>query len=287
MTEDITDPLLNRLNAVTHDHPELGEAARLYGAILPLVRDADLRVSPPPITPDEARARLARRVPLLPGLDLELDGDAVRGLMLRLARGVAASGVAGQSAAAEAIRTAIAEGKLDPATLVMHAAAGKDSTAESLAQELGLDAQLLILLARTACKPALRAWQRQLAPLMAGIQWDRGFCFVCGAAATMGELRGNGQARHLRCSQCGADWRFERLACVRCGNSDHATRHCMYVEGRHEEMRLDACELCKGYLKVIAAFDPTPVEMLSVEDLATLHLDYIARAHGYGRGRGP
>jgi hypothetical protein len=39
----------------------------------------------------------------------------------------------------------------------------------------------------------------------------------------------------------------------------------------------------EGYLKVIAAFTPTPPEMLPVEDLATLHLDYIAQKPSYGR----
>lgn len=49
-------------------------------------------------------------------------------------------------------------------------------------------------------------------------------------------------------------------------------------------MRVEVCDKCHDYLKVIAAFHPTPPEMLPVEDLATLHLDYIARERGYGRG---
>jgi FdhE protein len=48
-------------------------------------------------------------------------------------------------------------------------------------------------------------------------------------------------------------------------------------------MCVEICDNCHGYLKVIAAFSPTPVEMLAVEDLATLHLDYIAHARGYAR----
>jgi hypothetical protein len=39
----------------------------------------------------------------------------------------------------------------------------------------------------------------------------------------------------------------------------------------------------QGYLKVIAAFTPTPPEMLPVEDFATLHLDYIAQKRDYRR----
>ena len=43
------------------------------------------------------------------------------------------------------------------------------------------------------------------------------------------------------------------------------------------------CDECGGYLKVSAAFSPTPVELLPVEDLATVHLDYIAQERGYAR----
>jgi FdhE protein len=48
-------------------------------------------------------------------------------------------------------------------------------------------------------------------------------------------------------------------------------------------MRVEVCDSCSGYLKVIATFDPTPPEMLAVADLATLHLDYIAQERGYVR----
>jgi len=39
----------------------------------------------------------------------------------------------------------------------------------------------------------------------------------------------------------------------------------------------------QGYLKVIVSFTPTPADLLPIEDLATLHLDYIAQAHGCKR----
>jgi formate dehydrogenase maturation protein FdhE len=34
---------------------------------------------------------------------------------------------------------------------------------------------------------------------------------------------------------------------------------------------------------MIAAFSPNPPEMLVVQDLATLHLDFIAQKNGYAR----
>ena len=69
-----------------------------------------------------------------------------------------------------------------------------------------------------------------------------------------------------------------------CGNEDHNTLGYLYSENQREKMRVEVCDKCQGYLKVIAAFTPTPPGMLPAEDLATLHLDYIAQERGYSRG---
>jgi FdhE protein len=107
---------------------------------------------------------------------------------------------------------------------------------------------------------------------------------MCGAAATLAELQENDQVKHLRCGSCGADWEVRRLQCIYCGNEDHRTLPHLFEEKDLERIQLEACDKCKGYLKVIASFRPALVEMLAVEDLATLHLDYIATARGYTRG---
>jgi FdhE protein len=96
-------------------------------------------------------------------------------------------------------------------------------------------------------------------------------------------LQENEQALHLRCGHCGADWPSARLRCRQCGNEDHETQRFFYPEDKHNLLRVEACDLCKSYLKVVAAYSPTPAEMLVIEDLATIHLDCIAQEHGYER----
>lgn len=288
---------MRRLQALVQDSPDLNGAAQLYAAILPLLRDADLRVASPSITRDRAREKLEMGLPLLPGLDLELDGQAVQRLMLRLAQGIEALGEtnplhesqgngAALPAAAGRIRLAVEEGKLDLGALLPQIAAGSGDWAASMAHDLDLDPDLLRMLAQNALRPALHAWRRELTPLVEGIRWDSGYCFVCGAAATLGELRGKDKSKHLRCGECGADWPFPRLQCMACGNEDHRSLGYLYPEGRGETMRVEVCAACDGYLKVITTFAPTLPEMLAVEDLATLYLDYVAQGRGYARMRG-
>ncbi len=307
---DTVDPLVRRLRGLVHGLPNLKEAAQCYESIVPLLSDADLLVERVSITPEEARAKMERGQPLLHALDLELDGQAVGDLMLRLAQaletvqqrnqprerrrplaftshklGEAAPNNAQMwAASAHKIRLALEENRLDVRALLPHIFAGENDSITSMAQSLEIDPGLVRTLAQNAIKPALRVWCRQLTPLARGIRWYMGYCFICGAGVTLGELQGNEQVKHLRCGHCGGDWSFPRLRCAHCGNEDHRTLGYLYPENRREEMGIEVCGRCNGYLKIIAAFDPTPPEMLPVEDLATLHLDYIAQARGYARG---
>ena len=67
------------------------------------------------------------------------------------------------------------------------------------------------------------------------------------------------------------------------GNTDHRTPTYVYNEEKRRGLHLETCDQCRGYVKVVSSFSPTPPEMLAVEDLATIHLDYIAQEKGYSR----
>jgi FdhE protein len=266
--------------------------AHAYETTLPLLRDADLHAAPISLTPGQAEIKLQQGLPLLVDSDLAIDIAAARKLMIRLAearmgkksRIFSWTGNAPDDhAAAQRIRIALEKGQLDTGRILMLTAAGDHDGVFSAAAEQDLDPGLVRLLAQDTLKPALREWCRQLSPLAAGVPWHKNICFVCGAPATLAELQGNEQKKHLRCGACGADWQVNRLQCVHCGNEDHKTQHCHYAEGRRDTMRIEACDVCKGYIKVIASFSPTPWEMLPVEDLTTRHLDALAREHGYSR----
>jgi formate dehydrogenase maturation protein FdhE len=68
-----------------------------------------------------------------------------------------------------------------------------------------------------------------------------------------------------------------------CGNENHRTLGYLYGVPRYADLRAEVCDKCRGYLKVIVSFHPTPADILPIEDLATLHLDYSALERGYAR----
>jgi FdhE protein len=287
------DPLVQRLKAVAEAAPHLKEAALVYGAILTCVRDTDLHLTSFSITAGQARAAMEAGRPLLEVTELELDVMAVRDLMIDVAQAIDAvadeegvdegSNVRRIGAAAGRVRLALQRDQVDVDDLISSVAAGVKSRAAAIAHSLDLDNGILWSIAQNALRPTLISSREKLAPLVEGLPWNGGFCFICGAGAAVGELRENHQERHLRCRQCGASWQVRRLQCPWCGNEDHRTLHHLYTADQAEGVRLEVCEKCKGYLKVITTFAPTPAEMLPVEDLATLYLDYIALERGYKR----
>lgn len=274
------DPLERRLSALVRDRPELREAAEVYRATLSLLRDARPIAAPIALTEDQAREKISRGEALLHGCALRFDRDAARELMLRMARKLEEAGLAGMLP----IRCALEEGRLIPGELLARTADGDYPSVAARAEELALSPSLLWTLAQNALKPALRAWCRELTPLVHGAgAWEKAECYVCGAPSSLGELQGNEQARHLRCGQCGGDWRFHRLRCIYCGNEDTASLGILYPDGRRDKIRVEVCEVCRGYLKVVSNFAPATPEELALEDLSTLYLDCYAQGQGYLR----
>jgi FdhE protein len=82
---------------------------------------------------------------------------------------------------------------------------------------------------------------------------------------------------------CGADWPYPRLQCAFCATEDYKQLGYISIAGEEDKYRLQTCDKCRGYLKVVVTFDPTPIDQLSIEDLATLHLDLIAGEREFTR----
>ncbi len=151
------------------------------------------------------------------------------------------------------------------------------------AKHLGISLELLLTLLQYSLMPTLQSYARQLKPVLELDLWTRGYCPVCGAWPALSELRGADPIRYLRCSLCGSDWVYPLLRCPYCENADHKRLEYFFVEGEEKKERVYICEECKGYMKVFSTLDPLQAELLTLEDLATLHLDMIASEKGYSR----
>jgi len=277
---DTVDHVRRRLSKIAREWPALKEAALLRKAILPISANAGHALTQQiSMSRDDARIRMEARLPLLHDIEMELDMEAVRSLMIQLSR--AAEVISPESASR--IRRNLENESLDLASLLSGIISGEEDAAVVAAHALQLDPGLLLVLAGQALKPSFHACHRQLTPVAEGIPWDEGYCFICGAHAVFGELRNGTQGKHLRCGRCGADWRYRRLQCAHCGNDDYRTLRFIYSEDQPERIHAEICDECGLYLKIITSASPVPCDLIEVEDLATLYVDYALKERGYAR----
>lgn len=104
-------------------------------------------------------------------------------------------------------------------------------------------------------------------------------CPVCGApsaASFVGQSAGSdGNGRMQYCATCGAQWYFERIRCGVCGTQNQSRLHYYNLEGDNAH-RIQSCDECGQYQRVVFQEDiPGPLCM-EVEDVVMAKLDRVA-----------
>ena len=110
----------------------------------------------------------------------------------------------------------------------------------------------------------------------------RGHCPFCGGAPWISFRKGEEAGfRYLQCSLCGLDWNFNRLSCPACGEED-PHKLPMFQSDVHTNVRLEACETCRRYVKSIdLTLDARPIP--AIDDLVSLSMDLWALDEDYTR----
>jgi len=110
--------------------------------------------------------------------------------------------------------------------------------------------------------------------------WTQGYCPLCGSKPFMGVLKGEEGKRYLICERCSSEWLFTRVKCPYCGNEDQKKLSYFVVED-DEVNRVETCEKCRKYIKIIDLRKINYSISYYIENIATLHLDMIALEKGY------
>ena len=189
----------------------------------------------------------------------------------------------------ERLRQALGEGHPEPGVAVELLAAiirHDSETTKRLAGSLGLEAEKLEALGGFLAVPVLsEGAQARSSDIPSG--WGRGYCPICGAWPALAEFRGLDRARLLRCGRCGCAWPMVWLRCVYCGENDHGKLGSLVPEGAGEQLRVETCDSCRGYLKGVTSLQESPLPELLLRDLETVELDLVALDRGYARPPGP
>ena len=140
---------------------------------------------------------------------------------------------------------------------------------------------LIDLFTEESLRPELETIAEKYDEIIAKSGWSEGYCPICGKEPKIGEIREEEEGkRYLFCHQCGFKWYFHRIKCPFCGNDEQHSLAYFAVEGE-EHHRVDVCNKCRRYIKIIELSKSSEEPNLDVEDIATLHLDMIAYDEGY------
>jgi FdhE protein len=139
---------------------------------------------------------------------------------------------------------------------------------------------LIELFIEESLRPALEKVVQAYGDVVGKSEWSEGYCPICGREPKIGEIRDDDGARYLYCNQCGFEWDYRRIKCPFCGNEEQQTLAYFTIEedGRY---RVDVCNECKRYIKIVDFRDSKERANMDVEDIATLHLDMLANDEGY------
>jgi FdhE protein len=139
---------------------------------------------------------------------------------------------------------------------------------------------LIELFIEESLRPALERVVGAYGDIVRKAGWSEGYCPICGREPKIGEIRDDEGTRYLFCNQCGFEWEYRRIRCPFCGNEEQQTLAYFTIE-EDDRYRVDVCNECKRYIKILDFRDTKEKPDMDVEDIATLHLDMLANDEGY------
>jgi hypothetical protein len=271
------------LRALKADHPELGEAVDMHLELLEVHRRIQGRVPLPwiELSPEILARHQAEGRPVLRFEEIPLDLTDLR-LMVRQIADVLRRHGALEDADYQRIQMLGRDMKL-----VTVAAQWYRATAEShavaaigagrmppVADDDPMVSQVLALAMRPFLSRCAEVLQQR--PELAN--WTHPHCALCGAEPDFAVITPAAD-RHLICSRCTLQWKFEPLTCPYCGNAERARiTSFATTDGKY---RVYACDACRRYLKAYDARRATRPVMVMVDSVATLPLDAAAIQRGY------
>jgi formate dehydrogenase maturation protein FdhE len=217
--------------------------------------------------------------PIITLLKLSMvDEDRMRDAAIRIIDALIRHGVGGSP---EALRRKLTSGAFSISDLVDALIESSDERVLKIAGRLGVEDQLLIFLAHMLIQPLAEQIAHQVDPSFLE-RWGRPICPVCGVKPVV-EWTIQGK-RFLSCMLCGVRFPVEPFLCIFCGNKDPYTLKSL-VPDDHPAFRVDYCERCRHYTKVIIETRLKERIPAGLEDLLTYGLDLAAVNAGLVRGR--
>jgi len=269
------------LRLVKERQPELAPAVDLQIALIALQRRIHTRIPMPWIefAPDWLKGQMAAGRPLLRFEEIPLEWTDVR-LVFRQTADELHRFDALEPQDYRALQALGRDGHaLEPLVVDwFNRAANPDRPPAAPPLPVAVSAEALDQVLSLAMRPFLERCAEAVRQRADFSAWRLSSCPLCGGEAELAVLDAQG-GRLLVCGRCTTQWRFDRGVCPFCRNDDRALLPSFAsCDGVY---RLDACDVCRRYLKAFDTRAGGRHVLLAVDAIATLPLDAAALQRGY------
>ncbi len=253
-----------------------------YKQIFAAQEDSRSRKATEPIliSKESLSVKAQGKFPLINMSEFVIDVEEAKKLF-RTICGIAEESSDEMKESAKGMIVAIDAEKLDFNTLFTGFLGEDDTLFEKIADDLAVDVKALSFITYNSIKPSLSVYASQLSVYLLdkGRPWEKGYCPVCGSPPMLSTFEENGN-RYLFCSFCGHKWHVQRIYCPFCDNKDNKTLRYFTIE-EEKEYRLDVCDKCKKYVKVVDTREIERIIYPPLENVSTIHLDIKAQEMGF------
>ena len=281
--DDYYQRMKNRLGECRKDRNDLEEIAAFYDKVLTAQHEAQEETPMPDIdlSAEQIELKIEEGFPLVGSGNFPVDKASSELLFRRLCQ-LSQQENPVLASAGKALLEAMDSGALEAGELRRAVLQNNAETMERCAEDLEISLPVVQTLTKLSIQPSLLVTVASLTKATDLDRWRHGYCPICGGLPAIAALIGEEGKRVGLCSFCGHLWNLLRLSCPFCGTDKQENLRYFFAEG-DDLYRVQVCEQCKGYLKVVDTRKGGDPKALAVDDMLTAHLDLLAEKEGYQR----
>jgi len=170
--------------------------------------------------------------------------------------------------------------EINPADYFIVSENGESKTTDKWANDLKISPSNASFLMNLAACVVLEYRAKEIMKTLGELDWNKGYCPICGAFPSIALIQEVGGRRFLHCSSCGHDWSFTRVVCPYCENEAQQGMDYFYIENKTQETAF-ICEKCRKYLITLYRVADLLDRDMDVSAISFVHLDMIMQDKGY------
>jgi len=282
MTSSNNDPSVmdQILDRAIEQNPHASELLKAFGPVI--LRQRKLVEAGSPAVLDYSivdAEKLKSGIPVIRQTGLFHENEDFKGITLALAEAVKEA-LPNLSEGLDHFCDLIQKGRIDPSDYFRSSPEDEKNAAEIWGKDFKVSPSNASFLMSLVSRVILERRAREVTAVLGALEWEKGYCPICGDFPSIALIEEEGGKRFLHCSSCGHDWRFTRVVCPYCENQAQQGMDYFYIENKTQETAF-ICEKCRKYLVTLYRAGRLLERDMDISAISLVHLDMIMQDRGY------